>query len=130
MALRQGVVDACEGPLSAAYGDRFHEAAPYVLLTNHIISTYYILMNGESYDNLPPDLRKIFDDAATETGEWARAYAEREEQKILDKMVTEGAKLIRFDMGPWVQKITDATSAMEEKDMWSKGLFQKIQEIE
>jgi len=129
MALRQGVVDACEGPVTAAYGDKFHEAGPYVVLTNHLISTYYLLMNGKGYDRLPPDLKKVFDDAATETSEWARARAEEYEGETLDKMVAEGATLIRIDMRPWREKIAAATEAMEAKGMWSKGLFQKIQEI-
>jgi tripartite ATP-independent transporter DctP family solute receptor len=129
MALRQGVVDACEFPVSAAYGDKFHEAGPHIVLTNHLISTYYLLMSGKAYESLPPDLKKVFDDTALETGEWTRARAEGTERETLDKMVEEGSKLTRIDMKPWREKILTATEAMEAKGLWSKGLYQKIQQI-
>jgi len=44
LALKTGVVEGCEGPISAAYGAKMHEAAPNVTLSNHIMSSAHITM--------------------------------------------------------------------------------------
>ena len=129
MALRQGVIDCCEGPVCCSYGQKFHEAAPYVLVTNHLISTYFLLANGKAYENLPVDLRKVVDDAAHDSIEWCNSQSDKMERDTYDKILVEGAKLITIDMTSWRERIKAASTKMEQDGYWSKGLYDKIQQI-
>jgi TRAP-type C4-dicarboxylate transport system substrate-binding protein len=73
LAMKTGVVEGAEGPISATYGVKFHEAAPNGYLTNHIISSSHITMNEKAYQSLPADLKKVVEEAARESVVWATA---------------------------------------------------------
>jgi TRAP-type C4-dicarboxylate transport system substrate-binding protein len=131
MALKQGVIDACEGPVSAAYAAKMHEPTGNVTATNHLMSTYFIMMNGTMFDSLGPELQQKAYEAAEEATQFMYDESDRETQETYDKMEEEGANVIRsIDVGPWQEKVRDATAAMEEKGLWRKGLWEEIQAIE
>lgn len=131
MALKQGVVEACEGPVTAAYAAKLHEAAPYVTLTRHIQSTFFIMMNGTAWERLTPELKKIVQDCANEAIAYCDSEALKRQNDSIEKMKAEGATIIELDnIREWQEKVRGATAAMEEKGLWSKGLVEKIQKIE
>ena len=131
MGLKQGVIDACEGPVTAAYAAKFHEAAPYVTLTRHLQSTYFIMMNGAAWDSLTPELKKVVQSAADEAIRYCDSEALKRQNDSLDKMKAEGATLITLDnIKEWQDKVKGATAAMEDKGLWPKGLVAEIQKIE
>ena len=56
--------------------------------------------------------------------------SDKETEKDLNKMESEGAKVVRsIDVLPWQEKVQRATGAMEEKGLWRKGLYDEIQKI-
>ncbi len=130
MGLKQGVVDACEGPVVAAYSNKFHEAAPYVTLTRHINSTFFIMMNGDAWKSLTPELQAVVQECADEALEYCGSESQKWVNEALDKMKAEGATLIEVDnIAEWQNKVQGATAAMEEKGMFSAGLVEQIQAI-
>jgi len=130
LALKTGVVEAAEGPISAAYGAKFHDAAPYGYLTNHIISSVHITMNEKTYQSLPPDLRKVVEDAAREVVTYARGEARKVSEETIAKMKAEGAKISTLDTGPFKARLQAAVTKAEAEGLWTtKGLWQKVQEI-
>ncbi len=131
MALKQGVIDACEGPVSAAYAAKMHEPTGNVIATNHLMSTYFLMMNGAMYESLDPELQQMALEAADEATQFYYQEADKETQETLDKMEEEGATVVRsIDVGPWQEKVKNATAAMEEKGLWRKGLWDEIQKIQ
>jgi tripartite ATP-independent transporter DctP family solute receptor len=129
LALKTGVVEGCEGPISAAYGAKMHEAAPNVTLSNHIMSSAHITINEKTYQSLPPDLRKVVEDAAREAVAWGRAEGETVAQETLKKMEAEGAKLAKIDVRPLQEVLKEAVSKAEGEGLWPRGLWQKVQEV-
>jgi TRAP-type C4-dicarboxylate transport system substrate-binding protein len=129
LALKTGVVEGCEGPISAAYGAKMHEAAPNVTLTNHIMSSAHITMNEKAYQSLPPDLRKVVEDAAREAVGFARAEGDRVAGETLKKMEAEGAKLATVDVRPFQAVLKEAVGKAEGEGLWPRGLWQKVQEV-
>jgi TRAP-type C4-dicarboxylate transport system substrate-binding protein len=127
LALKTGVVEGCEGPASAAYGVKLHEAAPNVALTNHIISSAQIAMNEQAYQRLPPDLRKAVEDAARDAVAWARAEGDRVAADTLKKIETEGARLAAIDVRPFQERLRAAVGKAEADGLWSRGLWQQVQ---
>ncbi len=129
LGLRQGVIDACEGPVSAAYAAKFHEPAPYVTRTDHLISAAHITMNDRAFQSLPDDLQRVVMEAARETAQFSRGEGERLTSEVMKKMVAEGSKIIWTDTNPFKARLDAAVQEMEEKGLWTKGLYERIQEI-
>ena len=66
LGLKTGVVEAAEGPISSAYAAKFHEAAPNVIRTDHLMSSAHITINEKTFPRLPPDMQKIWSTTARE----------------------------------------------------------------
>jgi tripartite ATP-independent transporter DctP family solute receptor len=130
LALRQGVIDACEGPVSAAYAAKFHEPAPYVTHTDHLISTTHVTMNDKAFQGLPGDLQRVVTEAARETARFSRHEGERLTNEVMKKMVAEGSKIIWTDTTPFKKRLDAAVKEMEKKGLWGKGLYEKVQQIQ
>ncbi len=131
MGLKQGVIDSCEGPTTASYQAKLHEAAPNVTLTRHLQSTFFILMNGAAWEKLPPEMQKIVQECATEALAFCDSQALKREQDSINKMKTEGATILTLDNVKEMQdRVKGATASMEEKGMWRKGLYEEIQRIQ
>jgi TRAP-type transport system periplasmic protein len=129
LGLKTGVIDATEGPISSAYGAKFHTAANHMMRTDHLVSSQHITINEKAYQALSPELQKIVTDAAREAVEWGRKEAEKETEELTTKIGAEGAKVIRPERGPFADKAIAAVKKMEEDGAWSHGLWQKIRDI-
>jgi tripartite ATP-independent transporter DctP family solute receptor len=129
LGLKTGVVEAAEGPVSAAYAAKFHEAAPFVIRTDHILTATHILVSESFFQSLSPELQKVVSDAAVQATQWAREQAEKETDEMVSKMVAEGAKVTEIDLGPVREKAVEAVKRMEEQGAWSQGLWQSVQEL-
>jgi TRAP-type C4-dicarboxylate transport system substrate-binding protein len=130
LALKTGVVEGAEGPITAVYGAKFHEAAGNGYLTNHIISSAHITMNEKAYQSLPPDLKKVVDEAARE----ALAVTTTEAQKLSDdaiaKMKAEGGKISALDTTAFRTRLEEAVGKAEAESLWTtRGLWKKIQDL-
>ena len=129
LGLKTGVIDASEGPISSAYAAKFHNAAPNMMRTDHLVSSQHITINEKAFQALSPDLQKILTDAAKEAVLWGRKESERETEEITSKIASEGAKVIRPDRAPFAQKAIAAVEKMEQDGAWTPGLWKQIREI-
>jgi TRAP-type C4-dicarboxylate transport system substrate-binding protein len=128
LGLKTGVIDATEGPISSAYAAKFHNAAPNMMRTDHLVSSQHITINEKTYQSLSPDLQKILNDAAKEAVAWGRKEAEKETEELTTKIAAEGGKVIRPERGPFADKAVAAVQKMEQDGAWSPGLWQKIRD--
>lgn len=69
-ALRQGVFDAQENPLSTIYSNRFHEVQDYISLTEHVWTYNIVFVNSAFYEGLDEEKRQIFDETLSEAMDW------------------------------------------------------------
>jgi tripartite ATP-independent transporter DctP family solute receptor len=129
LGLKNGVVDAAEGPVSAAYAAKFHEAVKHVMRTDHIMSTTHITMNEKAYQDLGPELQTLVTGCAKEAVAWAREQAQKETADVLGKMGTGGATVHKIDTGPIRARSEAAVAEMEKDGTWRGGLWKEIQEI-
>ena len=129
LGLKTGTIEAAEGPVSAAYAQKFHQAATNVMRTNHLVSTYHITMNEQDYQALSPELREIVTQAAREATAWGRAQAEAETEEVIAKMVEEGATVIEVAAGPFAEKALAGVGEIEADGEWRKGLWQEIRDL-
>jgi TRAP-type C4-dicarboxylate transport system substrate-binding protein len=75
-ALRQGVVDGQENPLSQIVSARLYEVQTYLSLSRHVYSPAYPLMSRRFFDSLPEDVRRRLRDIAVEVGDFHRERGE------------------------------------------------------
>lgn len=129
LGLKTGVIDAAEGPISSAYAQKFHQAAPNVMRTDHLVSSQHITINDKAFSALPADVQKIMVDAAKEAIAWGRKQSEGETDEMVKKMTAEGAKVLTVNRAPFADKAIAAVEAMEKDGAWSTGLWKQIREI-
>lgn len=129
LGLKTGVIEAAEGPVSAAFAQKFHEAAPFVMRTDHLVSTTHITMHDATFESLAPELQQILVDTAAEVTQWARTQAETETEDLVQQMADEGATVVQVDPQPFAEKALSGVETMEKDGEWSQGLWQKIREL-
>ena len=89
-ALRQGVFDAQENPISTIWGNKFYEVQQYVNLTGHVWSYNVITANKKFLDSLTPKQRAIFDATLKDAVAWLDKTVHDEEDALLKKMAATG----------------------------------------
>ena len=78
--LEKGVMDGCLTDFHGIYSFSLEEVIPYMLDANIGVSTYFMLMNQDSYDALPEDLQTIIDDASANSLQYTVEWDEVEEE--------------------------------------------------
>lgn len=84
--LQQGVVEGQENPLANIYTMRFHEVQDYLSLTNHAYHAYAAVMNKNSWESLPEDLKKVMVEAFDNGRETSRELTRQQEDEILENI--------------------------------------------
>jgi TRAP-type transport system periplasmic protein len=129
LGLKTGTIEAAEGPVSAAYAQKFHDAAKYLMRTDHLVSTHHVTMNEATYQSLPKDVQEILVQAAKEATQWARTQAEAETEELVAKMAADGAVVVKVETQPFAQKALAGVKTMEAEGVWSNGLWQQIRDM-
>lgn len=120
-ALQSGIVDGIVMDFDPLISRRYGEEIKHVTLLNITGTGFYMAMNPQTYDALPPDLQKIMDDVS---GEFANQLLEtfwaENVYGSLEKWIKE--------MGGTVYMLSDADYAEADKltapaiDVWFEGI--------
>ena len=129
LGLKTGVVEAAEGPISSAYAAKFHEAAPYVIRTDHLMSSAHITVNDKTFSALPADLQQVLTACAADAVQNTRKTAQAETDDVVRKMGAEGAKVSAIDKAPIQQRAKEGVAKMEKDGAWTPGLWDQIQKL-
>jgi tripartite ATP-independent transporter DctP family solute receptor len=129
LALKTGVVEAAEGPPSAAGKLRFHEAAPELSISNHVFDTAMFVINEQRYQALSEENRKVLVEAAREATAWIRAESATETERDIEQMTAAGARINEIDVESFRAKANAGVARLESEGLWSPGLYEQIQAI-
>jgi tripartite ATP-independent transporter DctP family solute receptor len=72
-AMQQKTIDGQENPIPTIYLLKFYEVQKYATLTGHVYTPFILLINSKLWESLPPEDRKIFEEAAQESAKLERA---------------------------------------------------------
>ena len=64
MAMRNGVVDGQENPISSFIQDKSYEVQKFMVLDGHIAGVVNFIVNEEFYQSLPDELKTVVEEAA------------------------------------------------------------------
>lgn len=98
LALQTNAVDAQENPLSTINDKKFYEVQKYLAITNHILNDQLYLMSASAFDDLPADLQKVVQDAATAAAEFHTKLFKDGEASLVDFFKSKGVTVTMPDL--------------------------------
>ncbi len=93
-ALDQGTIDGGDSPFSDIVALKMYEIAPNITLSGHILVLHSLYINNDFYNKLPPEDRKVFDDAAKRSAEDVWKMAADTEKKAVEEITKGNGKIV------------------------------------
>lgn len=94
LALKQGVVEGQENPISVIYANKFLEVQNYISLTNHKYNLIYVLFNDASWQALSETDREIIESVFMEATEINQAEIDRQNNICIEEFKAAGGTVI------------------------------------
>ncbi len=129
LALRTGVVDGLDSPLSSVYPQKFYQAAKHITMTNHSVAPFNILVSEKSFQALSEEHRQALTAAAQEAGDFYSEMISSEYETQKAEMTKAGVTFSDVELEPFVERARQVAERLEEEGKWSPGLFDKAQEF-
>jgi len=108
MALKQGVVDAQENPLSVIYHNKYYEVQKHLAMTNHVYNSMVHVMSKKTWDKLTPDQQKIIKEESKKAGDWMREQVQKEEKSLIKQLEEKGMKVTTPNVADFKAKMQPA----------------------
>jgi TRAP-type C4-dicarboxylate transport system substrate-binding protein len=128
LALKQGVVDGQENPLPTIKSGKFGEVQKYIVLTGHIMTPRFIVVNEAFWQKIKPEDRKVVEDAIKSAVSWHDAEIIKAEKSLIDEFKAAGVTIIEPDLDSFRKPVMAAVPAKFEAK-WGKGTFERIANI-
>lgn len=122
-ALQKGVVKGLYSSLETMKDFKFAELCRFVTMTNTVIYPFAVVMNMDSWNALPADVKKVMEDLGTEQAEWTGTYMDNHVKESIEwskkNYNVEFIQLSDSEMATWNQKLQFIT------DNWVKNAKEK-----
>lgn len=83
-ALQKGVVKGLFSSLEVMKDFKFAEICRFATMTDTVIYPFAVVMNMDSWNKLPEDVKKVFDDLAPEQALWTGEYMDDHVKKAIE----------------------------------------------
>lgn len=129
LAMKTGTVEGMDSPINLLYPQKFYQAAPYVLMTNHLVAPYVVLISEKVWNKLSADQQKILVRAGKEAGDFYTAKVENDFGTQKRTMLAEGTYFIEASMQPFAKLAQGVMKKFEADGAWSAGMVEKIRAL-
>ncbi len=113
MALKQGVVDGQENPVSVIYAYKIYETQKYLALTGHTYNSMVHVMSTKTWKKLSTEQQKIVREESIKAGNFMRKALQDAETEQLGKLEKLGMKVTRPDVALFKAKMGPAYDRMK-----------------
>jgi tripartite ATP-independent transporter DctP family solute receptor len=96
-ALDQGTIDGGDSPFADIVALKMYEITPNITLSGHILVIHGLYINNDFYNGLPPEDKKIFDDAAYRSAEDVWQMAADVEKRAIEEITKGGGTIVTPD---------------------------------
>jgi TRAP-type C4-dicarboxylate transport system, periplasmic component len=130
-ALQSGIVSAQENPLANIEQAGLFQVQKFLMQTEHQYTNYFMFFNGEWYDKLSAEHKKIIGEAIDEGFKWHNEMVNTEDEKLLQSFQQKGMTFIQkkdIDIESFKEKIVPAL-LKDEKLAFPEGAYDKIQAL-
>jgi TRAP-type transport system periplasmic protein len=115
-ALQTGRFDGQENPIATIIASKFYQVQKYLTLSGHIYDPAAFLMSKDLYDELSPDDRQAFTEAARLGGLASREFAAGAEANSISLLQQEGMQIISsIDKAKFADAVAPAMPTFEQK---------------
>lgn len=97
LALRQGIIDAQENPMSTNWSNRFHEVTKFLVLTGHVKDFAGFMMGREAFGKLPAEIQGAVREAGAAASKVIGDYVDAEDDGFIKNFAKAGVKVIEPD---------------------------------
>jgi tripartite ATP-independent transporter DctP family solute receptor len=108
MALKQGVADGEDNPVSVVYFMKFYEVQKYFAFTRHIYNNMIHTVSAKTWAKLTPDQKTIFLEESKSAGALMRRQIVSQEEDLLKKMEAAGMQVTRPNLALFRAAMTQA----------------------
>jgi TRAP-type transport system periplasmic protein len=130
LALKQGMVQGLEAPLSIVRANKFQEVCKYITEVRTFPQRMGLTMNLDKLNSLSPELQTILLAAADEAGTYYSAIVEKGAKEDVDAMMSiEKVQYLKPDLAPWRAKMVPLIQELEKSGYMKKGLYDEIQNL-
>ncbi|WP_226247027.1 TRAP transporter substrate-binding protein [Halomonas sp. SBBP1] len=124
IALRQGVLDGQENPLSVLEEFSLYEVQDYVSLTNHVYTPITLAMSANSYASLSPEMQERVISAAQEGANQTRQLSDTSDAELVEVFSNAGVAVNQPDLASFQSAsvpIRDAISERLNEAFWEQA---------
>ena len=114
MALKQGVVDGQENPVSVIYSYKIYETQKYMAMTGHTYNSMVHVMSKKTWDKLTPEQQTIVREESKKAGDYMRKELRGAEADQIKKLEALGVEVTRPDVALFKAKMAPAYKRMKE----------------
>jgi tripartite ATP-independent transporter DctP family solute receptor len=108
VAMRQGVVDGQENPISVIYDLKLYESQPYISIVNYLYSSMCHVVSKPVWDKLTPEQQKIIREESDAARLLMRKMVRDGEAKQMEEMKAKGIKIDTPNLAPFKDKMGPA----------------------
>jgi tripartite ATP-independent transporter DctP family solute receptor len=113
MALKQGVVDGQENPVSVIYAFKIYETQKYLAMTGHTYNSMVHVMSKKTWDKLTPEQQQIVREESKKAGDFMRKTLRDAEADQITKLEELGMEVTRPDVAQFKAKMGPAYDRMK-----------------
>lgn len=123
-AVRDGLVDAQENPLTNIINYSVQDYHPYITLTSHLFGVAAVLVNARRYESWPSDLREALRQGLTIATAAQRRFAAEDDVTCMATLKAAGSKVIELtddQRAAFVASVADVVA--EERGRYAPELL-------
>ena len=128
LALKQGVVDGEENPLPTIQSAKLFEVQKYLVLTAHIITPRFVVVNEQFWKGLQEADRAIVQAALAKAVATANAEILRQEGELAETFRKGGMTVIKPDVAAFRDAVIKVVPPKFEA-RWGKGTYERLQSL-
>jgi len=114
MALKQGVVDGQENPVSVIYAFKIYETQKYLAMTGHTYNSMVHVMSKKTWDKLTPEQQQIVKEESKKAGDYMRKTLRDAESGQIEELEKLGMEVTYPDVAAFKAKMGPAYERMKE----------------
>jgi tripartite ATP-independent transporter DctP family solute receptor len=128
LALKQGVVDGQENPLPTIQSAKIFEVQKYLVLTSHIITPRFVVVNETFWRGLADSDRAIVQAALGKAVVSANAEILKQEGELAATFTNSGMTVIKPDVAAFREAVIKVVPPKFEA-RWGKGTYERLQAL-
>ncbi|QGP93696.1 hypothetical protein MGLY_31180 [Neomoorella glycerini] len=127
-SLQTKVVDGYENNPQVANQIKLYEVTKYLSLTNHIWEGGIVLIAKNKWDQLPADIQRAIQEAATESAKIQRDLIRKGDDKAIEVMKQNKMEVVNIDRTPLIAAVKPVYEQLGKK-YGIEQLLKQIQEV-